>query len=278
MICDINDLIESHVTSLPTIYFKLDKALKNVDTDTDEIGKIVESDTGLAARLLKIANSPLWGLSQKIESIRHALTIVGREELKLLALSTVVRDSFRNISKDLIDLNSFWHNSVACGVISREIGRLNNCPNLERYFMAGMLHNIGSLVIFNKTPKTSIEILSECEQQNETLFVIENQILGYNHCDVGAGLLKLWGIPSPLVEATLHHHDPIAAVEFPHLVWTVHLADTLTLELEIGVNGDRIIQPLEEGHLKKIGLKPEDWENLKENIPAILEDYISFLN
>jgi HD-like signal output (HDOD) protein len=278
MIVNINDLIESHVTSLPAVYFKLERALKDENTETEEIGRIVEGDPGLSVRLLKIANSPLWGLSECIETIPHALTIVGREELKLLALSTVIKGSFSNISKDLIDLNSFWQNSIACGVISREIGKLNNCSNLERYFMAGMLHNIGSLVIFNKAPKVAKDILLKCKEQNESLFVIENQLLGYNHCDVGAGLLKLWEIPTPLVETAYHHHDPDASVEFPHLVWAVHLADTLTLELEIGANGDRLIQPLEEDRLKKIGLNQEEWEDMKENIPVILDDYLNYFN
>jgi HD-like signal output (HDOD) protein len=278
MIANINDLIESHITSLPDIYFKLERALNDENTETEEIGKIVEGDPGLSVRLLKIANSPLWGLSECIDTITHALTIVGREELKLLALSTVIKGSFSNISKDLINLNSFWQNSIACGVISREIGGLNNCSNLERYFMAGMLHNIGSLVIFNKSPKIAKDILLQCKEQNERLFVIENQLLGYDHCDVGAGLLKQWKIPTPLVEATYHHHNPDAAVEFPHLVWTVHLADALALDLEIGSNGDHLTQPLEDCHLDKIGLNHEEWENLKKNIPVILEDYIKYFS
>jgi HD-like signal output (HDOD) protein len=128
MVSSANDLIESHVTSLPDVYFKLERALNDENMETEEIGRIVEGDPGLSVRLLKIANSPLWGLSECIETINHALTIVGREELKLLALSTVIKGSFSNISRDLIDLNSFWQNSIACGVISREIGSLNSRP------------------------------------------------------------------------------------------------------------------------------------------------------
>jgi len=274
----LNNLIESHVTSLPVIYFKLERALNDENTETEEIGRIVEGDPGIAARLLKMANSPLWGLSQFIETIPHALTIVGREELKLLALSTVVKSSIQGISKDLIDLNLFWKNSIACGVIAREIGSLNNCSNLERYFMAGMLHNVGSLVIFNKIPKMAKEILTQCEMENERLFVMENNLLGYNHCDVGGGLLEGWGIPKSLIEATFFHHNPIDAKEFPHLVWTVHVADILAAELEIGANGDRLIEVLEDTDLQEIGLNQEQWEELKKNVPEIIEDFLNYFD
>ncbi len=276
MLNSINDLIDSNLTSLPIVYFKLEKALNDENIETDEIARIVQGDPGISTRILKMANSPLWGLSQHIETIPHALTIIGREELKLLALSTVLRSSFNNVPKSLIDLNSFWRNSIACGVIAREVCSLNNFPNLERYFMAGMLHNIGSLVIFNKVPKIAQNILLQCEKQKKKLFILENQYLGYNHCDLGGGLLDAWGIPKPLVEAALYHHTPNESEEFPHLVWTIYSANILAMELNFGSNGDILTEPLDDCHLNQIGITLEDWENLKMNAPEIIEDFLNY--
>jgi HD-like signal output (HDOD) protein len=135
------------VYSLPLFYEKLTAIINHPRCSIDDIANIITEDQGLTARLLKLANSPMFGYFSKIDTIGKAVTIIGTEQLRDLALAMSVIEIFKNIPKEMFDMESFWQHSIACGIVARSLATYRRETNVERYFAAGILHDVGQLVM-----------------------------------------------------------------------------------------------------------------------------------
>lgn len=164
---DIQELFKDETTipSLPEIFYQFKQAIDDPESSFEEIGEIISNDPGLTARLLKIVNSAFFAFPQQIETISHAIGIVGREQLNDLVLSTVVMAQFKDIPQNLIDMESFWRHSIACGLSARIIASQKREANPERFFVAGLLHDIGLVVMCNKLPSLFFERRSSKQVQ-----------------------------------------------------------------------------------------------------------------
>jgi HD-like signal output (HDOD) protein len=159
---------ETLIPSLPEIFYQLKQAIDDPESSFDEIGKIVGNDPGLTARLLKIVNSAFFGFPQQVETISQAIGIIGREQLSDLVISTVVMNQFNNIPQSSLNMESFWKHSIACGLSAQNLALAIGEANLERYFVAGLLHDIGRLVIGIELPFKILEV-SLCQGQSKNV-------------------------------------------------------------------------------------------------------------
>lgn len=275
MAITVEEFLDKEVTSLPGVFYQLREALQDADCTYDDFARIVSADVSLSSRLLKIVNSPFYGLPGKIENISHALTIVGITQLNDLAFATMAISKFKGIPESLIDMESFWRHSIACGMLAREIGFLKNEANVESLYLAGLLHDIGSLVVYNKAPNLAMDILAKCRSLEEYLFKTEHKVLGFNHTDVGGGLLKAWRIPDKLVEAAFFHHDPLHAKNYPVEAAIIHAADSVAYEMKLGTSGEPFIPPIEPEAFKIIRLTQDDLKQVKETVSQKFEDVVA---
>ena len=235
---------DSKIASPPGTYFSLREAIENPDTTFDDYGKIIGADPALAARLLKIVNSPFYGLMAKVETIPHALNIIGSNQLSELALATSVVSQFEGDSNSVVDLGDFWKHSVGCGIAARMIAKHISLPNVERFYLAGMLHDLGKLVVFREVPGQIETVLAQFDPQSDTsLLELEEKMMGFNHAQIGGVLLNEWKLPSTLVDAVKNHHDPDKAKEFPQGAAIIHVADFLTYEMNLGSGATLELQP-----------------------------------
>ena len=189
----------NEVFTLPSIYYQIDEAIHDPLSTASRIGHIISDDTGLAACLLRMVNSAYFGLPSKIDTISRAVTVIGTRQLRDLALATSVIDLFEGIPDELVNMELFWKHSVACGVAARVLATYCHETNVERYFVGGMLHDIGSLVIYSKIPTKAKEVLLSCQEKEHLLYETEESMLGFNHAEVGGLLLEAWDLPSRLV-------------------------------------------------------------------------------
>ena len=153
MAIDVMIAVKDWVASPPHVYIKLNDTLKDPRSSFKEFSEIISHDPSLTARLLKIVNSSFYSFETEIETITHALTIVGTEQLTELVLATSVTSQFTHIPKQLVSMNSFWEHSIACGVAAKVIADRRGESHLESFYLAGMLHDIGSLIIYKKFPE-----------------------------------------------------------------------------------------------------------------------------
>jgi len=178
------------VFSLPTIYVELQKALSDPDKTFQDLGDIIGFDTALSARLLKIVNSPFYGFPSDIETISHAISIIGMDQLTDLAIATMVIYQFRGIPNNLFNMEKFWRHSMLCGVVARSISEFQGEKNTERFYLAGILHDIGRLAIFKKEPALARDAFYRSREQRENVYLSEQKLIAFDHADFGRELVE----------------------------------------------------------------------------------------
>ena len=255
MSISLRDLVNNslRVSSLPEIYFQINEVLNDPHSSFADIADVISADTSLSARLLKIVNSPFYGFPSEIDAISHAVSIVGTRQLRDLALATTVISCFKGVPQDHVNMNSFWRHSITCGIAARAIAIYNRQVNPERFFLAGILHDIGRLVLFENLPDAAEKIMEQFKGGDKPLYRVEREILGFDHTEIGAALLEKWGLPESLREIIAFHHDPFKSTRYGYEASIIHMGDIFSKSMEAGSSGDPYIPPLQ----------PESWDQLK---------------
>ncbi|MCP4679569.1 MAG: HDOD domain-containing protein [Deltaproteobacteria bacterium] len=260
------------VASPPIVYTRLNKAMKRPNSSLREIGEIVSEDAVLTARLLRLVNSSFYSLKNKVETVSKAILLLGTQELQDLVLGTTVLSMFENVPENLVNMESFWRHSIACGIAAKEIAKQGRQLNLERFFVAGLLHDIGKLVIYMGASTSAQEVLARCSKDNELQHRVENDVLGYNHAQVGLALAKTWHLPDSYTKAIAFHHGPWVAI--PEIA-AVHIGDIIVNALQIGGSGEKFVQPLMSEAWKMLGVSeeaiPAIVRNIKQQVAEIVE-------
>ena len=225
---DIHDLVNENepLASLPNTFYKLREVVADPTCDFDDIAEIISIDPSLTLRLLKIVNSAFYGFRGEIDTVTHALGVVGTEQLMQLVLATTVVGQFKGV--DMIDMEYFWKHSVACGLSARAIHQAREEYDGERLFVAGLLHDIGRLVMCLKVPDQLRVVLDFAKKSGDRWHKAEAKYFGFDHGAVGWALLRAWNLPKSLQEAVAHHHFPASAQNFPLEAAIIHLADKIS--------------------------------------------------
>lgn len=264
----------STVYSLPLFYEHLNEAINHPRSSIDDIAKIITEDQGLTARLLRLANSPMFGCYAKVDSITKAVTIIGTQQLRDLALAASVMGVFKDIPEELLTMSSFWRHSIACGIIARSLAVYRRESNVERLFVAGMLHDVGQVVLATARPDATRKILEEQRETGKFYLALEQERLGFNHADLGGALLKKWKIPSSIGEPVAFHHNPGSAEQFRLETALIHLADIICQAMEFGQGAELSVPPLDESAWDRLGLQPNMFETvLKQSETQISETF-----
>jgi len=234
------DLVKGVVKliSLPEIYIRVSQILEDPNHNAKQLGEIISHDPALTARILRIVNSAYYSLAAKIELVSRAVSVVGEDDLRNLVLATSAVDTFKRIPNQLIDIDLFWRHSVHTGIVSRLLSKRCNILHGERLFIAGMLHDIGKLVLYFKEPELSQEVLIAAANTDGQLFRAEKEIIGFTHGDVGAALIDAWKLSDTLKEVVAFHHTPLKAKKFRMEASIVHIANCIVnaLEPDIEIN------------------------------------------
>ena len=240
--------------ALPEVFARINDTVNDPRASLSDIAPIIEQDVGLTALLLRIVNSAFYGFPSQIETIARAITIVGTQQLGDLVLATSVVKVFRGISQDLLNMESFWRHSLACGITARILSTLRHDGNGERLFVAGILHDIGRLLICMDRNAEAREILQQSLEGKRPTHQIEMEILEYDHTAVGGALVEEWNLPVSLHEAVAHHHSPLDAVHHPVEVAIIHVADIITHAMQLGNSGSPYVPPFELQAWERLGL------------------------
>jgi signal transduction histidine kinase/HD-like signal output (HDOD) protein len=197
-----------NLPTLPHILIKLIRACNNEDTPLEEVSAIIEKDPSLSGKILRIVNSAYYALPRKIGTIRQAVSYLGTNTTKNAAISaSVLRVFDRTSDNATMNLKLFWWHSLKCAATARLLAQELNYTGTEEAFLAGLLHDIGRLVLWVNYKEKYGEILREYKERPDLLLAGEMR-LGLNHCEVGAWLLQRWHFQSFVSDAVLYHHEP----------------------------------------------------------------------
>jgi putative nucleotidyltransferase with HDIG domain len=275
----VENMVEdvSTIHSLPLFYSQLSEAMDHPRTSIGDIAKIISEDQGLTARILKLANSPLFGYFSKIDTITQAVTIIGVLQVRDLALALSVMDVFKGIPGSLVNMEQFWKHSIATGLAARLLATSQREANLERFFVAGILHDIGRLVMYVQVPDISLELLEECRSNGQLLHRAERQRFSFDHADVAATLLRRWKIPPGITEPVGSHHDCRRAEQYPREASILHLADIFAHALEIGNSGEVFVPQLENAVWDRLRISTFFLPSLLTQVDSTFRETISVL-
>ena len=234
------DLVKGVVKliSLPEIYIRITQALEDDNHDAKMLGDIIGHDPALTARILRIVNSAYYSLASKIELVSRAVSVIGEDDLRNLVLATSAVDTFKRIPNQLVDIDLFWRHSVHTGIVSRILSRHCNILHGERLFVAGMLHDIGKLVLYFKEPELSQQVLLKAAETDGQLYNAEKEIIGFTHGDVGAALIEAWKLSDTLKEVVAYHHTPLKAKNHRMETAIVHTANCIVNAISPDVDVD----------------------------------------
>ncbi len=250
------------LVSLPDIYLNVRELLDDPTSSIDDFAKAVSYDPGLVARILRIANSAFFGFATKIDSIMRAISIMGTAQLHDLVLATSAIDTFNHIPAEVENMDSFWKKSIYCGVIAQLIGSRCNSLDSERYFVIGLLHNVGHLALCMQLPDVVCEVAERARQEKRQAYRLQREILGYDYAELGSDLLESWELPQVFVESIRYHLDPGRADNFALEATALHLANIVSNSKLAHANGSGaggIAEPV----WQLTGLNPDDLRPLQ---------------
>ena len=233
---DLSEMVRNaqNLISLPEVYYRAQELLDDPTSDSGSLARVIESDTTLTARLLRIANSPLYRSVGRIDRVSHAVTVLGSAALHDLILSTVLLRAFEKISSDLVDLSAFWHHSLYCSLAARKLAKLHHVLHDERMLVAGIVHDIGQLLFYQLQPERARRALMLAPPNDEGMYLAEIEVFGFSHAELGAELLRNGQLPESLQAMVAYHHQPGGAGEYVLDASLLHLGNFIANRLEPG--------------------------------------------
>lgn len=245
-----NDLV-----SLPDIYQRIVTALNSPHASSKTIGDIVSKDTNLTMRLLRLVNSAFYGFPGKIDSINRGITLLGTKELSTLALGITVMRLFRHIPSELINMESFWKHSIRCGLFAQALATHKVGISEEKMFVAGLLHDVGRLIMLQKIPQHLTCAILLAQQQQLPLYQLEKTLLQFDHAEIGQALAIEWKLPASLPQMIGGHHDPARERYHPE-VCILHIADLLAQSSATDLVLAPVLPPLQQRAWETLALSP----------------------
>lgn len=222
------------LASLPRAYHRIDEMLTDTRYGAADIGQVIRHEPALTVRLLRMVNSAYFGLATRIDNVPLAISVLGTKALHELVLTTCVASAFTRIDTRLVDVADFWHHSVYCGIMARLLSKRLRIAESEQIFVAGLLHDIGKLAIYQQLPEQAAEVLARFADSGAPLYEVERDVLGFTHAEVGEALLRQWDLPAVFCEVAAHHHAPGCSRDYQDESWIVHVADALSMKVEPG--------------------------------------------
>lgn len=274
----VHELISQNtrLVSLPEIVHRINSLINDPAASATDIAKTIGQDPALTARLLKIANSPLYSLNHKIDSLTDAVNLLGTRQLRDLVIANAVIQRFGKASSNAMDIETFWCHSITTGIAARVIATELRLNNTERFFIAGLLHDIGKMIMALLLPNECIVLRKTLARPGTDINTSEQQLFGFNHAQVGAELLRAWNFPDSLIEACMCHHQPEQAKKYSQEATIVHIANVIAnnLQTAISLDDDTL---LNQRTLKLLGITPGMLEQFHERVYQQFDEVLQTL-
>jgi HD-like signal output (HDOD) protein/ActR/RegA family two-component response regulator len=263
----LKDLISQigKLPSLPSTYAKLQKAIASPKVEINDVGEIIEQDIAMSAKVLQLVNSAFFGIYSKVDSPSRAVKLLGLETIKVLVLGIEIFSQI-SIPKDIFQAETLWSHSFTVGKMAKAIAarETEDKDLISNAFLAGMLHDIGKLVLVSNLPDLYRKVIDLAREQTLTLAAAEYAVFGASQGAVGSYLLGLWGFPIPIIEAVSFHRclDKYPAATFSPAL-AVHVANVLyyrNCQDETAGRSQDVYMPM----IERLGLreKIEEWERI----------------
>ena len=237
---DLKSLVQNTRTlfSLPDVLICINQLIDDPNSQVNDLAETILCDAGLAARLLRLANSAYYKPQRRVETVSHAIILLGHRQVRDLVMTTVAVSIFKGLPPELVNMDRFWLHSIRCGSAARHLAQYRRLHETEHFFIAGLLHGIGKLVLYSQYPERYREVLELAGEDESARIAAERRIFKFTYADVGAELLKSWRLYNHLHMAVAYHLDPSRApatyrLEATILHVAVQIANSMPAEADV---------------------------------------------
>lgn len=269
----VNSTID--LPTMPEVLLKLNEIMADPDTSAADVAKVVSADPAVSTNILRIVNSAYYGLQVRVSSVSLAISVMGFNMTKKVALKAAVFSSFGGKKEKIqhFDPSAFWKHAVYAGVAARTMSQASKMfadMHPEDAYIAGLLHDIGKIIMMEKSAPQYLGMLRKSAQSGRSEAEVELEEFGYTHADVGSVLAIKWSLPEDLAIAIRYHHAPARDPFHRSLSSLIHLADQLAWRAQMPSTVGPSIAALDHDVYDQIGLTPEQIEEL---LPQIQDDF-----
>jgi HD-like signal output (HDOD) protein len=268
--------------SLPDAAIRVNELIQSPDHTAGEVAEVVELDAALTARVLRLANSALFGHAGRIDKVSLAIVMIGEKALRDLVMATSVTHVFKGIPEEFVDMSTFWDNSATCGVVARLLAARCGIRDGERLFVAGLLHGIGRLVFYTRQPERYREVLKVRAEGEPAVLAEERRIFGFTYAELGAALLAAWKLPEFFQVVLANQLDPGRAENFRKEAAILHVARDMAASLAPSLKTRQApeawLAGYDAGAGELLGLDLEELENIRIDALAQAFEVIDIIN
>lgn len=269
----VNDL-----PALPHVALQIMRMVEDPNTSAQDINSVIIQDQSLTAKVLRLANSAFYGYPRRISTVTDAIILLGFNTVKSLVMAASVSEVMsREMAGYALAPGELWRHSQATAMTARLLARKVRYRNPDVAYIAGLLHDIGKVILNQYLQGAYKEVIQEMQQGRMDFVTAEHLILGFTHAEVGARVAEKWNLPPELVEPIAYHHNPQLAVNDERLTAIVHVADAICMMMGIGLGVDGMSYPLAQSALNVLNLKASEVEEMLETLTDVFVDDNSFL-
>ena len=269
----VNNTIE--LPTMPEVLIKLNEVMANPDSSADDVAAVVSKDPAVATNILRIVNSAYYGLQVRVSAVSLAISVMGFNMTKKVALKAAVFSVFggRRDSVECFDAAKFWRHAIFTGVAARVLGANSStlaASHAEDLYVAGLLHDIGKIIMLERMTPRYLALLRRSATEGRPEVELEQEELGFTHADVGSVLAIKWFLPEDLAIAIRYHHAPSKDPFHRSLSSLIHVSDQLAWAAGHPSTVGTALAGFDDDVFEQIGLSREQVDEL---LPQIGEDF-----
>ncbi|MDD5455722.1 MAG: HDOD domain-containing protein [Candidatus Margulisbacteria bacterium] len=258
LILKLNDIMP-----LPVTVKKIIELTRDPNTELKDLVVVLEKDQAMVSKILKLANSSYYGFSKQIKTISHAVVCLGYNTIKNMALAVSTYSMFdKSIVSYALEKGALFKHSYAVAIGSRIIAKKVKHINPEEVYVMGLLHDIGKIILDQYAKDKFIDVIRLFRKGSITFLAAEEQVLGFNHGEIGAKIAEKWNLSDELIESIRYHHHPQNASPENVSVHMVHIADVVVEMMGLGLGYDGLNYELCPDSMTRLGLEGADMESL----------------
>ncbi len=278
-------VIKTYIAKMPSLSNTVSKIVQLANdpkATPSDLNFVISLDPVLMGRVMKLINSAYYSLNTQITSLVRAIIMLGLNTVKNLALSTAVLGTLSAKGNfQALNIDGFWRHSLCVGVTAKLIAikRKKDPKQLEEYFVAGLLHDIGKIPLNNKLSSEYVNALSLTDKERAPLYILEERTLEVNHCEVGRLIMQNWNLGTMMEDIVFFHHF---LDSYPgnnrEVLLTVAAANFFANTYQIGFSGDRYPEKLPPSLYEELGITLDDLEAMEEKVNGEIEKAKIFLS
>ena len=275
--------------TLPDVLLQLNRVLQSKSVTIGTVNTIIERDPALTAKILKLANSSYYGLSYRIDTIKRAITVLGFNTIRNLAVTVSIFNIFEKNGHPFIDIKTMWHHSIGCAIASKALLYKREDLLQEKAFICGILHDIGKIFIFQNLPHDADKILKKLKEvKSLSQWEVEQELLGFDHTLLGSLIAEKWHFPKELACGISLHHKPEDFVSFSDklenseeaelVLYSVYTGNQIAKAMALGISSDPLVSNINPIAWEKLGITEKDLPSVLLKIKEIFKDVLNSWN